>query len=147
MEVNVSNYQKKIKISKKWIKKAAIEILRKIGMKGELSIVLADNKYIRRLNRKYRHKDRATDVLSFQQNKLTSSVVSRQLKNNRLSTVLLGDVIVSVERAKSQARTYGHNFKEEMSMLIEHGILHLLGFTHKEMGMKPLKSLETLREL
>ena len=122
----VSNYQKKIKISRKWVSQVAATILGKMKAAGELSIVLADNKYIRRLNRIYRHKDHATDVLSFPQKRgrfYFSSIIP----------CLLGDVVISVERAKSQAKEYGYSFKDEMAMLIEHGILHLLGLTHKEM--------------
>ena len=84
-----------------------------------------DNKDIKKLNHKYRHKNRATDVLSFSQEK--EEKVACPL-------FLLGDVVISVERAKSQAREYGHTFKDEMRILIRHGILHLLGYTHKQMG-------------
>jgi len=140
MEINVSNCQKKIRISKKWVREAATEVLKRVGINGELSMVLVDNKYIRKLNRKYRHKDRATDVLSFQQNncmqKRGQATFSKKM-NSSFSKIplLLGDVVISVERAKSQAEEYGYTFKDEMAMLVEHGILHLLGFTHKKMEM------------
>jgi probable rRNA maturation factor len=151
MEINVSNYQKKIRVEKKWIRGVAAGILKRMGADAELSIALTDNKRIRRLNRKYRRKDRATDVLSFPQISSCvmrlASCVKRRTTHNPCTflpestagagaprtTVLLGDVVISVERAKSQAREYGHTFREEMAILIEHGILHLLGLTHKQM--------------
>ena len=137
MEIIVSNYQKKIIVSKKWVREVAARILKRTGAGGELSIVLVDNKYIRRLNRKYRHKDCATDVLSFPQGKGDGSIFQQKIEPSPfLTPPLLGDVVISVERAKSQAKKYGHSFKDEMAILIEHGILHLLGLSHKEMMRK-----------
>lgn len=126
MEIIVNNFQKKVIVNKNWVKNFAAKILKKTGVNGELSIVLADNKFIRQLNRIYRHKDCVTDVLSFPQKRGQTTFSSKVPQ-------LLGDVVISVERAKSQAKRYGHSFEKEMEILIEHGILHLCGFTHKEM--------------
>ena len=124
MEIIVKDLQKKIKIGKKWVKKTAGIILRKLRVNGELNIVLADNKYIKRLNRKYRHKNRATDVLSFHG-----------------EGGMIGDIIISAERAKTQAGKYGNSFLDEMRTLIRHGILHLRGYTHKEMKKLQCRSI------
>lgn len=138
-EIEVLNIQDKIRISSRWVKETAQAVLDGIkrrpgsaGAEEELNIVLVDNKYIRSLNRKYRHKDSATDVLSFQQEK-PSRVTSCVSCADKRTTVLLGDVVISVERAASQAREYGHSFKDEIGALVAHGILHLLGYTHAEM--------------
>ena len=82
--------------------------------KGELSIAFVDNKEIHNLNKEYRKVDSPTDVLSFP-----------------MDQEILGDVIISVERAKSQANEYGHSLQRELCYLLTHGILHLLGYDHK----------------
>jgi probable rRNA maturation factor len=90
-------------------------ILGALGLKdAELSVVLTDNEGIRRLNKRYRGVDRPTDVLSFPQN----------------STSILGDVVISVEKAKgSTGGLYG-----ELKRLLIHGILHLIGYDHARGG-------------
>ena len=116
MEITVLNCQNKIRISKRWAREQAREILRANKVRGDLNIVISDNKYIRKYNRRYHHRDRVTDVLSFHG-----------------EGVIIGDIIISAERAKTQAGRYGNSFLDEMRTLIRHGILHLLGYTHKEM--------------
>jgi len=145
MEILVSNLQDKIKLSRKWVKDIASRILKKAGADGELSIVLVDNRYIRRLNRKYRHKDRVTDVLSFPLVKRGQATFSKKAgykKRGRSyfsdTSSLLGDVVISVERARAQAKEYGHSLNEEIFILIRHGILHLLGYTHRQMENIPV---------
>ncbi len=80
---------------------------------------MVDNREIRNLNRKYRGVNRATDVLAFSQ---------REGEFKKISPGLLGDIVISLPQAKIQARALGHSFKEEMAVLIIHGILHLLGY-------------------
>ncbi|MFW5972109.1 MAG: rRNA maturation RNase YbeY [Bacillota bacterium] len=87
--------------------------------KGEISFALVDNSTIRELNKKYRDKDTATDVLSF-----------------RMDEDIWGDIIISTERTISQADEYGHSVKRELGYLVVHGILHLLGYDHKTVGEK-----------
>jgi probable rRNA maturation factor len=87
---------------------------------AELSLALVNNRQIRRLNARYRKKDRATDVLSFPAEDLSAMGVR-----------LLGDVVISVERARSQAKERGKTLEEELDTLLIHGILHLLGYDHE----------------
>ena len=87
----------------------------------ELSIVLTTDEQIRILNRDYRHKDRATDVLAF---------AIREGEFSSLAGNLLGDVIISVPTAARQAREKGHDTLGEVVMLLAHGLLHLLGWDH-----------------
>lgn len=89
--------------------------------KEEVSIVLTGDDQIRNLNRIYRHKDRATDVLAFAQ---------REGELAALAGDLLGDVVVSVPTAARQANEKGWDLTEEITMLVAHGILHLLGWDH-----------------
>jgi len=87
---------------------------------SELSIELIDDRRMRRLNRIYRKKDRTTDVLSFPM---------REAGGPR--TKLLGDVVISVPRARRQARQAGRSMDEELAMLLIHGVLHLCGYDHE----------------
>jgi probable rRNA maturation factor len=89
--------------------------------KAELSIVLTDNVQMRELNREYRGKDKSTDVLAF---------AMREGDFARLAGELLGDVIVSIPTARRQARERGKTTLEEVTMLLAHGLLHLLGWDH-----------------
>lgn len=87
----------------------------------ELSVVLTSDERIRILNRDYRRKDRPTDVLAFPM---------REGELGGVSGEILGDVIVSVPRAREQARDRSVDLKAELTMLLAHGLLHLLGWDH-----------------
>ncbi|MGE5059976.1 MAG: rRNA maturation RNase YbeY [Betaproteobacteria bacterium] len=103
------------------IKKIALTILELVGEKNaELSLVLIGNLEMKKLNIRYRKKDYATDVLSF-------PVEGIVLKETRL----LGDVVVSVEKAAQQARALGHSSEQELVTLLIHGIVHLIGYDHE----------------
>jgi len=91
----------------------------------EVSLVLADDEYIRVLNRQYRDKDCSTDVLSFALNE-----GEEPLMVDGPEEVLLGDIIISLETATRQAEEYGHSLERELAYLTVHGILHLLGYDH-----------------
>ena len=91
---------------------------------SELSITLTNDEYIRSLNKKFRGKDTATDVLSF------AFRESNEPEIYGADFEILGDVIISLERAKVQAEEFGHSFKREVIFLEVHGILHLLGYDH-----------------
>lgn len=80
-----------------------------------LSLVFVDNETIHKMNSQYRHKDYATDVLTFPDGEYHH----------------LGDVIISIDKAKEQAESYSHSFKRELSFLTIHGILHCLGYDHQ----------------
>jgi probable rRNA maturation factor len=88
---------------------------------AEVSILLTDDEEIHRLNRDYRGIDRPTDVLSFSQ--LEGMPVGAPDE-----AVTLGDVIISVDTAKRQARDKGHSLADELDLLTVHGMLHLLGY-------------------
>jgi probable rRNA maturation factor len=93
---------------------------------SELSITLTDDKNIHALNKKYRGIDRATDVLSFAFRESDEpEVIGADFE-------ILGDVIISLERAKVQAEEFGHSFLREIIFLEVHGLLHLLGYDHVE---------------
>jgi probable rRNA maturation factor len=88
------------------------------------NVIIIDNDRIRELNRKYRNIDRETDVISF--------ALEDDKTFNLEEIRVLGDIYISVEKARSQAIEYGHSFKRELSFLAIHGFLHLLGYDHME---------------
>ena len=89
---------------------------RSLGVGGEVAVVLAGDKLLRRLNRQYRGKDRPTDVLSFP---------------GEGGEEGLGDVVISVPTAERNARRQGHRLPRELDILALHGFLHVLGFDHE----------------
>jgi len=93
---------------------------------SELSVTLTDDAHIHELNKNFRGVDRPTDVLSFAFRESDEpEILSSQ-------TEILGDIIISLERAKVQAETYGHSYLREVIFLAVHGLLHLLGYDHIE---------------
>jgi probable rRNA maturation factor len=89
----------------------------------EVSMTFTDNEGIRQLNRRYRQIDRATDVLSF-------PMFSFEDETEEVEGAL-GDIVISLERAKEQAETFGHSFEREVAFLCVHSMLHLLGYDHE----------------
>ncbi len=93
---------------------------------AEVSVTFCDNKYIRRLNKKFRDKDKATDVLSFPMYE-----DGEFDPTECISGAVLGDIVISLERAKEQADEIGNSFLHEVAFLAVHSTLHLLGYDHE----------------
>ena len=109
------------KYTSRQFKRIASAILELVGKeKVELSLVLVGNAEMQNLNAKYRHKDYPTDVLSFPAGTIFPA-----------ETSLLGEVIISVEKAAQQAKERRRTLDEEMITLLIHGIVHLLGYDHE----------------
>lgn len=110
-------------VSARVIKGRAEKMLRHLGLaEVELSVALVDDATIHALNREFRHKDKPTDVLSFPQFDPVPVDVAG----------LLGDVILSIETARRQAKLHRRPLLAELTMLLAHGILHLLGHDHRD---------------
>ncbi|PLR93825.1 rRNA maturation RNase YbeY [Bacillus sp. T33-2] len=95
---------------------------------SELSVTFVSNERIQEINRDYRDKDRATDVISFAMEELgegETMVVGGDMPR------VLGDIIISVSKAQEQAEEYNHPFMRELGFLAVHGFLHLLGYDHE----------------
>jgi probable rRNA maturation factor len=88
---------------------------------ADLTIYLTDDNYIKEINQQYRGMDASTDVLSF----------SNTYINPESGKQHLGDIVISVERAKEQAEQSNETFADEMKLLVIHGLLHLLGYDHE----------------
>jgi probable rRNA maturation factor len=93
----------------------------------ELSVTFTDNEGIREINRDYRGKDQPTDVISFALEEMGEGEI--EITGAEIPRVL-GDIIISVPRAREQAEEYGHSFERELGFLAVHGFLHLLGYDH-----------------
>ena len=91
-----------------------------------ISVSLVDNEFIHAMNRDYRGIDRPTDVISF----AFLDNEDRAALYKGKEPVCLGDIYISVDKAKEQAEEYGHSIKRELSFLFVHGLLHLLGYDH-----------------
>lgn len=105
----------------------------------ELNVILTDNEGIREINRDYREIDAPTDVLSFPLiDYVTPSDFSHVEEdtdsyfNPESGELLLGDIIISVEKVISQAEEFGHSQKRELAFLVAHSMMHLFGHDHME---------------
>lgn len=105
------------------VRRRAERMLQALGLEqAELSIVLCEDSAIRELNRSYRRKDRPTDVLAF---------AMREGEGGHVHPEVLGDVVISLETARRQADRGGRTIALEVTVLLAHGLLHLLGFDHR----------------
>lgn len=108
------------------LEQAAIAALTHQSAEGDLTIVLADDEQLRRLNRDFLGIDAPTDVLSFPASETDPET----------GEAYLGDIILSISRAHAQAQSAGHSLADECQLLVVHGVLHLLGHDHAEADEK-----------
>ncbi len=110
------------------IRRAVTETLEyeKFPYDAEVSVTLCDNAYIRKLNKQYRNKDKHTDVLSF-----PIYDGGEFDMGECISGAILGDIVISLERAAEQAKEIGNSFLREVAFLTVHSTLHLLGYDHE----------------
>ena len=113
-------------VKKDLIERAALAVLAHQSTDGDLSIVLTDDAQLHQLNREYLGVDAPTDVLSFPASETDPET----------GAPYLGDVLISIPRAEVQARSAGHPLDAELQLLVEHGVLHLLGYDHAEPEVK-----------
>ncbi len=120
--IEVANLHPRQKVFLTGIKKLVQKILEGEKRSEKLNIVFVDDKFIRRLNRKFTKRNLSTDVLSFGM---------KEGKKIRAEFDILGDVYVNLDQAKKNAKSFGQRFEDEVKLLVTHGILHLLGYEHK----------------
>lgn len=137
MKVPIRNEQTKFKVDKK------IRDLVRLAVKtsllymdfptnAEISVMFVDNQAIRALNSEHRDIDKATDVLSFPlfEYDEDGEIIEEELDFSPNGEMILGDIVISLERAAEQAQEYGHSFEREIGFLTVHSMLHLFGFDH-----------------
>ncbi|MGG1877693.1 rRNA maturation RNase YbeY [Paenibacillus cisolokensis] len=104
---------------------------------GEVDLTFVDDEQIHELNREYRGIDRPTDVLSFAMHEMAGDeleIIYELDEEDEEAPVpdALGDIVISIPRAKQQSEEYGHSLERELSFLFVHGFLHLLGYDHQD---------------
>ncbi len=137
MKVSIRNNQVKFKVDNEIRKLVRLAVKTSLAYMDfpsncEISVMFTDNQEIKRLNRKHREIDRATDVLSFPlfEYDENGDIIEDELDFNPNGEMMLGDIVISLERAKEQAEEYGHSFEREIGFLTVHSMLHLFGFDH-----------------
>lgn len=116
-------------VSTATVKRRADKMLAALDLTGaELSVALVDDATIHTLNRDYRHKDKPTDVLAFAMEEGEAMPAGADRDGERV----LGDVIVSIDTATKQAKKRRRPLLDELTMLLAHGLLHLLGYDHQD---------------
>ncbi|MBQ7596028.1 MAG: rRNA maturation RNase YbeY [Clostridia bacterium] len=108
----------------------------------EVSVRFVDDEEIHRLNLEYRNMDKSTDVLSFPLGENGEYDV-----NYDTGAKMLGDIVISVEHAVEQAKTYGHSLQREIGFLTVHSMLHLLGYDHEQGGLEQVRMREKEKEI
>jgi len=117
-----------------------------VGEPCEVSVLLTDDEGIRARNREFRAIDRPTDVLSFPLNEFEPGSFDPEAAEVDPETgrVLLGDVVISLERIRAQGEAFGHGEERELAYITVHSVLHLLGYDHVDEG--PMKRQMRARE-
>ena len=111
-----------------------------VKLRGQVTVLLTTDREIRRLNRQFRGKNKATDVLSFPTAKPPSISKARTV-----APIVLGDIAISAHTARRQAATLGHGLAVEIKVLMLHGLLHLAGYDHETDDGKMARMEERLR--
>ncbi len=126
--------KEKGKVRIRWVRDIVSKLLEIRGLEGiEISVYLTDDNTIKLLNKNFRGKDKATDVLSFTYNEQVGGYK------------LLGEIAISIDTAKRQAKELGHSLEEEIKRLLVHGFVHLLGYDH-ELGEEEEKQFMELEK-
>lgn len=130
IKVVITNKQKAVKIPtgiRMLVRRCCNAVLKLEKFEGpaEISVTFTDNAGIRELNRQYRDKDIDTDVLSFPMGE--NGVWDVDMETG---AKILGDIVISMEKARDQAERFGHSFQREVGYLTAHSMLHLLGYDH-----------------
>ena len=148
IRVIIDNTQKEVKIPtgmRMLVRRCCNAVLRmeNFPYPAEISVTFVNNKQIHELNRQYRDKDMPTDVLSFPMGE--NGVYD---ENHDTGAKILGDIVISMEKAVEQANRYGHSLEREVGYLTAHSMLHLLGYDHiLEEDAEKMEQLETLKML
>lgn len=142
VQIAISNRQRRQAVDVEWLQDMATKLAQAVcenlrssrpehlskkfidefARRGQLSLILVSDRQIRKVNREWRGKDSATDVVSFPL-EMEPPPVGLPWE--------VGEIVISAERAQQQARDYGHSFSRELAFLFAHGMLHVLGFDHE----------------
>lgn len=142
IKVIISNEQKDIKIPtgvRMLVRRCCNAVLRQENFEGsaEISVTFVNNEQIHKLNLEHRNIDRETDVLSFPLGENGVYDI-----NHDTGAKMLGDIVISIEKAFAQAEEYGHPLQREIAFLTVHSLLHLLGYDHENSGLEAVHMRE-----
>ena len=129
--IEISYNQIDEKVDEELLKKVVQTVLEVEQVKHDMDIyiTLTNNEEIHTINKEYRNVDKPTDVLSFPMYERNEIYKLKEEKESDVEEIL-GDIIISIPKVKEQADEYGHSFERELSYLLTHGMLHLLGYDH-----------------
>ena len=142
IKVIISHDQKDIKIPtgvRMLVRRCCNAVLRQENFEGsaEISVTFVNNEQIHKLNLEHRNIDRETDVLSFPLGENGVYDI-----NHDTGAKMLGDIVISIEKAFAQAEEYGHPLQREIAFLTVHSLLHLLGYDHENGGLEAVRMRE-----
>ncbi|HIU49407.1 MAG TPA: rRNA maturation RNase YbeY [Candidatus Limousia pullorum] len=142
IRVIITNKQKDIKIPtglRMLIRRCCNAVLRMEKFEGsvEVSVTFVNNEQIKEYNAQYRNKNIETDVLSFPMGENGVYDV-----NPETGAKILGDIVISIEKAQEQAKAYGHSLQREVGFLTAHSMLHLLGYDHENNNLERVRMRE-----
>lgn len=142
VKVIIANEQKAVKIPtgiRMLVRRCCHAVLEQESFDGsaEISVSFVDNEQIHKLNKEYRNIDRETDVLSFPLGENGEYDI-----NHDTGAKMLGDIVISLEKAVEQADLYGHPLQREVAFLTVHSMLHLLGYDHEGGGLEAVRMRE-----
>lgn len=135
VDIILENEQDKVELTED-IEKAVYDVCERVmseedcNFDAQISITLVNNEVIREINNEQRQIDKATDVLSFPMLEFDEEGNADGEYEADGDFIVLGDIVISMERAREQAREYGHSLKREVAFLTAHSMLHLLGYDH-----------------
>ena len=147
--IYVDNRQEKLEVTEEFVSKLT-EVIdfalkeEEVNIKCEVSLLFVDNEEIKEINKETRGIDRETDVLSFPMLDYEDKKVFKEIyKDYKFSQVdfdgeelVLGDIVLSLEKALEQSKEFNHSYEREASYLVVHSVLHLLGYDHMEYDEK-----------
>jgi probable rRNA maturation factor len=123
MNTHIENQQKKVKLDLRRIRRAVHKLKKALKCADqEISLLFVDNEQIREMNRQYLNRDHATNVISFP---------LKEGAYGHINPQVLGDIVISVERAFQDAAAGDLSLDDEIDFLVIHGLLHLLGYNHE----------------
>jgi len=142
IRVIIRNDQKTVKIPtgiRMIVRRSCIAVLNmeKFAEAADINVLFVDNAQMQEINKKHRNIDKPTDVLSFPLGKDGKYDI-----NPEDGACMLGDIVISMEKAYEQANTYGHSLQREVAFLTTHAVLHLLGYDHEVGGIDKVRMRE-----
>ena len=137
--VEFINSQRKVKVTKE-IKETIINCINTVAEYEKLEhninvdVMFVSNDGIKKINKEHRQKNTVTDVLSFPCVDFINGICNQEIEKSDFDldgTLMLGDIVISLQRAQAQAQEYGHSFLREVGFLCVHSMFHLLGYDHE----------------